>query len=567
VLGKTLGSYKVVSKLGEGGMGAVYTATHPLIGRKAAVKVLLPQFSHQKEIVERFFNEARAATLIKHAGIIDIFDFGYADDGSAYIVMEFLDGESLTSRIQRYRQLRDQDVLRIARQMASALAAAHQAGIVHRDLKPDNIFLVPDAAVNGGERVKILDFGIAKLTGSGKEAISKTRTGTVMGSPQYMSPEQCRGAGDADARADIYAFGCVLYHMLCGRPPFDGTGAGEVMAKHIYEKPPPLSSYLRGLPVEVERLVMRCLEKKPQDRLPSMEAVIASIDALTRGRFSSGAAVPAYRTPPMGLPPAVPGGGQLAPTEPPGSDHRHYANPSTKPQGTTLQGSSGQLAAVPTRAPSGSRRPVVIAAASVLVAAAGAVVFLKVRSRDAPAESGGEQVAMSAPATPMPAPEPTPTPKPAAEKTEKPAAAPSAPVSPASAAATEKVTLEIESDPSADVQDSSGAVVGKTPFSVDLPRSSEHRVYLLSHSGYEPARVELAADKSRVERVVLREKKRGREHSTRRSRPTGAAPIAAEKKPNPGPGATGATPKEGKKEAGKKEEHRSGFGQTADPFE
>ena len=204
LIGQTLGSYKIVEQLGEGGMGIVYTARHPLIGRTAAVKVLLPEFSNDKEVTERFFNEARAATLIKHPGIVDIFDYGYAGDGSAYIVMEFLDGSSLSDRIDAAGQMAERDVFRLCRQAASALSAAHKAGIVHRDLKPDNIFIVPDGEVVGGERIKVLDFGIAKLSGDAG-GITKTRTGAVMGSPLYMSPEQCRGAAEVDVRADVYS--------------------------------------------------------------------------------------------------------------------------------------------------------------------------------------------------------------------------------------------------------------------------------------------------------------------------------------------------------------------------
>lgn len=280
MIGKTLGSYQIQSHLGEGGMGVVYRAVHPLMGRSAAIKLLLPRFSAKREIVERFFNEARAAASIKHGGIIDILDFGYADDGSAYITMELLEGESLTSRVAR-GPMQSIDVLRIGRQMASALDAAHQAGIVHRDFKPDNVFIVPDSEVVGGERTKILDFGIAKLT-SEDPSLSKTRTGVMMGSPLYMSPEQCRGgSSQVDARADVYALGCVLFHMLTGRPPFDGVGVGDVLGKHQYEKPQAPSVARAGLSDALDALVLRCLAKKPEGRFASMQEVIAEIDALS----------------------------------------------------------------------------------------------------------------------------------------------------------------------------------------------------------------------------------------------------------------------------------------------
>jgi serine/threonine protein kinase len=241
VIDTVIGSYKIVKKLGEGGMGVVYLAEHSLLGRKAAIKVLLPELSSRQDIVNRFFNEARAATAIADGGIVQIFDFGYHSDGSAYIVMEFLDGEALDVRLQRLRAFPVVDGLRIIRQVAASLAAAHSMGIVHRDLKPENIFLVRDHEVAGGERAKILDFGIAKLADDHPGKI-KTHAGALMGTPVYMSPEQCRGAGEVDHRSDVYALGCVMFHLLVGRPPFDHEGLGEILAAHLREPPPAPSS-------------------------------------------------------------------------------------------------------------------------------------------------------------------------------------------------------------------------------------------------------------------------------------------------------------------------------------
>src|SRR5262245_24823213 len=156
MIGQTLGSYKIVDKIGEGGMGVVYVAEHPLIGRKAAIKLLHPDLSKNEEIVARFFNEARASTLIKHPGIVDIFDFGYSANGGAYIAMEFLEGESLATRMRREKRLPLAMSASIGKQLAGALGAAHAKGIVHRDLKPDNVYLIPDAEMPSGERVKVL---------------------------------------------------------------------------------------------------------------------------------------------------------------------------------------------------------------------------------------------------------------------------------------------------------------------------------------------------------------------------------------------------------------------------
>ena len=235
----TIGQYRVTGMIGRGGMGAVYAAEHSLLGRQAAIKVLLPDLSQKQDVVQRFFNEARAATAIRHPGIIEIYDFGWTPDGAAFIVMERLDGETLGRRASRVR-LRWQAVLSIARQIAGALAAAHAKGIVHRDLKPDNVFLVPDPEVPGGERIKLLDFGIAKLAVDSTSSSNVTKTGAVMGTPTYMAPEQCRGVA-VDHRADLYALGCVIYELCSGRPPFLGEGTGDVLAAHIHLPVPPLS--------------------------------------------------------------------------------------------------------------------------------------------------------------------------------------------------------------------------------------------------------------------------------------------------------------------------------------
>src|SRR5436190_4389467 len=187
--GTQVGAYRVLRRIGEGGMGSVWLAEHVMLGRRAAIKVLHPELSNRAEIVTRFFNEARAATSIGDPGIVQIFDFGHHSDGSAYIAMELLDGEPLDRRLARHGALGLPEALRIMRQVASTLGAAHARGIVHRDLKPENVFLVRDPEVPGGERAKILDFGIAKLTG---DPSVKTSTSAVMGTPAYMSPEQCR---------------------------------------------------------------------------------------------------------------------------------------------------------------------------------------------------------------------------------------------------------------------------------------------------------------------------------------------------------------------------------------
>jgi ABC-type phosphate transport system substrate-binding protein len=259
-------------------MGAVWLAEHIALGRRAALKMLHPEFSNRPDIVTRFFNEARAATAISDPGIVQIFDFGQHTDGSAYIVMELLDGEPLDRRLRREGALGLGDALRLMRQVASTLGAAHARGIVHRDLKPENIFIVRDPEVPGGERAKVLDFGIAKLAGD--PGTARTHTAAMMGTPTYMSPEQCRGAGYVDQRSDVYALGCVLFTLTIGRPPFLAEGAGEIIAMHLREPAPTPSQLRPGIPPELDQLVLRCLAKDPAHRFSTAAELAIAIGGL-----------------------------------------------------------------------------------------------------------------------------------------------------------------------------------------------------------------------------------------------------------------------------------------------
>jgi serine/threonine-protein kinase len=280
VIGHVVGKYRLLAQLGEGGMGTVYRAEHVVLGSPAAVKILLPQFTQDAVVVDRFFQEARAASAIRHAGIVEVFDFGRLASGQAFIAMELLRGEELAGFLARRGQLDASLAVQIAIQMLAALNATHLVGVVHRDLKPDNVFLVPDSGAPGAIRVKILDFGIAKLTGrplAGQPGRPRTKN-MILGTPAYMAPEQCRGGGEIDARADLYAVGCLLFELLTGRPPFVASGDGEVMAMHIYEPPPRLSNLAPHLPVELDALIARLLTKDPADRIPSAAYALATLE-------------------------------------------------------------------------------------------------------------------------------------------------------------------------------------------------------------------------------------------------------------------------------------------------
>jgi serine/threonine protein kinase len=281
LVGSTLGSYRVVKALGVGGMGAVYEAEHQAIGRRAAIKVLHPMFANDADVVQRFFNEARAANMVRHQSIVDIYDYGQDNQVGAYLVMEFLEGESLEDRLQRVKRVPPRITAQLLRRIASPLQAAHDAGIIHRDLKPANIFLLPDVDHPGEDRVKLLDFGIAKLTEASGVVSNQTATGTLLGTPLYMSPEQCKGA-KVDHRADVYALGVIAYEMLCGRPPFYEGGFGSIITDHITKPPPKPSTWAKDIPQEVEAAVMQALAKEPGQRYGAITALANAVSASVR---------------------------------------------------------------------------------------------------------------------------------------------------------------------------------------------------------------------------------------------------------------------------------------------
>jgi serine/threonine-protein kinase len=361
VIGNVVGDYKILTQLGAGGMGTVWLAEHALIGKRVAIKVLQAELSQQQHIVQRFFDEARAATRIADPGIVAVLDFGWHTDGSAYLVMEHLIGETLGHRIAQRGRIDADTTLRVLHQCAIAMSAAHQAGIVHRDLKPDNVFLARDPAMPGGERVKILDFGIAKLLGDEPSSHGRTQTGIIMGTPAYMSPEQCRGAGGVDHRTDIYALGCVAFHITVGRPPFDAPTPGDLIACHLTQPVPVPSASVPGLPPRIDAIITRCLAKRADDRFATMAELAAVADP------SAAWAAPT----PAPQPSIVDRDATLATRSP------------VAPSPTTLRGSAGETIEPQTQRWRGGA----IVAAVVVVAAVALTIVLATKSDRSPRSS------------------------------------------------------------------------------------------------------------------------------------------------------------------------------------
>jgi len=267
-VGQVVGNYKITAKIGEGGMGVVFLAEHPVIGKKVALKVIHPDLARNPEVVSRFVMEAKAVNQIGHEHIVDIGDFGNTANGEFYFIMEYLQGESLADRLKREACLSQARALAVGAQIADALGASHDQGIIHRDLKPENIFLIS----RGGDPdfVKVLDFDLAKLTQVEEKVTHKTRAGSVMGTPYYMSPEQGEGKIESDHRADIYSLGILLFEMLTGKVPFGGEGYGEIIVKHITHQAPSARKINPAISAAVEMVLYRALAKERDSRFQTM---------------------------------------------------------------------------------------------------------------------------------------------------------------------------------------------------------------------------------------------------------------------------------------------------------
>jgi serine/threonine-protein kinase len=365
--GQMVGEYRIEGLLGEGGMGRVYSSTHPVIAKRAAIKVLHPELSVNREAVERFVQEARSVNQIGHPNIVDIFSFGTMPDGRCYFVMEWLRGESLRDRLRK-SALPVAQSLAVLETVAIALEAAHETGIVHRDLKPDNIFLVD---VKGTQpTVKLLDFGIAKLLGNDSDRVEKTRTGNLLGTPAYISPEQARGQS-VDHRTDIYALGCLAYELLTGWLPFPAESAADMIAKHLYEPPPRARDKNPSVPIEIENLLVAMLAKDVAQRptLEQFRAAIAPFRAMSFGAPGPGGISQIHT--PVAMPIAAPPGAFTTP--PPQYPSGPTGSPTGMAPAAVMQTGIGYTTSYP--APSKSKLPLILGGVLLVVGAAVAVVI------------------------------------------------------------------------------------------------------------------------------------------------------------------------------------------------
>ncbi len=283
--------YRILEHVGAGGMGDVYRAEHTTIGKVVAIKTLSRDFSHKATLVDRFLQEARAASLIRHPNIVDITDFGHATDGTPFFAMEFLEGEDLKATLTREGPMGWERARRVMRQILLALQAAHDKGVIHRDMKPDNCFRI--RRDDDPDFIKVVDFGIAKVSSpDGEEAQQLTQTGAVIGTAAYMSPEQAKSL-PLDARTDVYSAGVILYQLLTGTVPFESSGFMGVLYKHIAEPPEPLRKRApdAGITAAMEGVVLKAMAKDPTDRYGSaaeFAAALSGVDASTPAPRASG---------------------------------------------------------------------------------------------------------------------------------------------------------------------------------------------------------------------------------------------------------------------------------------
>lgn len=516
------GKYKILKKIGEGGMGSVYIANQEPIDRKVAVKVLLGKLAEDEISVRRFEQEARAISKMQHPNTVTIYDFGRTvdahDEERLYIVMEYLKGRTLTQVLRAEGQLSGARASRILRQVCASLADAHTAGIIHRDLKPDNIFLTE---VGGdADWVKVLDFGVAKLADA-ESAGTLTQTGMIFGTPKYMSPEQAEGK-PLDFRADVYALGVILFELLTGRPPFVADTPVGLLLKHISQPPPSFSELRPDLQVDprLEAITMKALAKKPEDRFQIVQELAGELEGFER-LASGGYVAPTGTVPtPMasGLPTEVVGSSESLGVEPRSPDELppNLSDGVALPTAGSLTAPSHSLAtravdgseladsSIPATAvyeapkQDGTRKPLVVGLLAFV--AAGALAFALTRAEPESAVDSVEKLPETGAAEASPPSEPPPpadsppvvepklaqplqsdsNPKPVVRRT--PLKAPPEVKEPPPPAPT--VSMAFESKPSGAVVYLAGEQIGVTPFSTPLERG-KRLSFVFKKPGYE----------------------------------------------------------------------------------
>ena len=514
--GEQIGPYSVVRRLGAGGMGEVYLARHRHLGRDAAVKVLLPEISMNQMMVSRFFTEARATAQLRHPNIVEIFDCDVLPDGRAYIVMEYLQGESLRTTLCRVTQLAPdyRSIAAFAGMVADALQAAHVNGIVHRDLKPDNTFLTVVPNRLDFLIVKVLDFGIAKLLSAKDTGQDATRTGSLLGTPLYMSPEQCRGIPTIGHWADIYSLGCVMFEMVAGRPPFVSEAPGDLLMAHISQAAPALSFFQPDVPPEIESLVAQMLAKDPALRPQSMAEVSQLLEAFLGVRIADFKTVlrrPAgfiEPLPPVAtaiLTPVQALSTRLTPTPPRRESRSNRGvftpNPSAGEQPATPRAGAARtparLGGTTERQPARTKWPLALALIPLGLALAGGAAYLLSRSKPEEPTSRHQE--------PLANPEPSKQGESAA-KLELPAQA----------------TVQINTTPhSAQIWLAGESVPrGTTPWKLVLPRSGARFDVVLKADGFVDKALIIDASEDRTLNIALEPRKETHE---RKSARTGAS--------------------------------------------
>ena len=469
--------YRLDQLLEVGGMGAVYVGTHTRLQKQVAIKVLRRELAEMPDMIERFQREAIAASRIGHENIVDVSDLGTASDGSPFLVMEYLNGETLGARIRSGGAMSIGLACAIAREILAAIGAAHAVGIIHRDLKPENVFLALGAR---GESIKILDFGISRVsegrTGEGGD-LRLTATGQVMGTPYYMAPEQAAGRSDLTGVVDVYAIGVILYEMLSGTVPFVGGNYNTVIYKVLAGQYEPLSSVLVSVPQALESIVTRAMALEPENRYPSAAALAAALEPFALEDEHSSLVAPVTPLPRQRVP------------------HLEYA--------ATVAPDSVDGAApatyVQARAPSRSRRwvPVVI---GLLLATAGSATAILLAKDDTVEEA----------VAPAPTPAPTPAPAPV-----EPAPAVTAPPTEPPAAPVElPVVISFEVQPADAAITIDGQPLAGTELSV--PREDREVEVAVSRDGFKPKTRRISLSSSRAVEVILEKEPAPRVKTKRR---------------------------------------------------